>query len=83
MRRGLCPASWSRPRPAGRDELRASKDVEELAAMRRAQAQRITDEAFQALLNFIRPGQTEREVAARLVYELLRRGGGRCPLIPS
>lgn len=59
------------------DGLRASKDGEELAAMEKAQ--RITDEAFQAILNFIRPGQTEREVAARLVYELLRRGGERSP----
>lgn len=45
-------------------------------------AQRITDEAFLAILNFIRPGQTEREVAARLVYELLRRGGERVSFDP-
>ena len=62
------------------DGLRASKDGEELAAMEKAQ--RITDEAFQAILNFIRPGQTEREVAARLVYELLRRGGERVSFDP-
>ena len=62
------------------DGLRAAKDEEELARMR--QAQRITDEAFQAILNFIRPGQTEREVAARLVYELLRRGGERVSFDP-
>ena len=47
------------------DELRASKDEGELALMRRAQE--ITDEAFRAILNFIRPGMTEREIAARLV----------------
>ena len=62
------------------DGLRASKDGEELAAMEKAQ--RITDEAFQAILNFIRPGQTEREVTARLVYELLRRGGERVSFDP-
>ena len=62
------------------DGLRASKDGEELAAMEKAQ--RITAEAFQAILNFIRPGQTEREVAARLVYELLRRGGERVSFDP-
>ena len=44
--------------------------------MRRAQE--ITDEAFRAILNFIRPGMTEREIAARLVYELLGRGGEKC-----
>ena len=57
------------------DGLRASKDEGELALMRRAQA--ITDEAFRAILNFIRPGMTEREIAARLVYELLSRGGDK------
>ena len=45
------------------DGLRAAKDEEELARMR--QAQRITDEAFREILNFIRPGLTEQEVAAR------------------
>ena len=62
------------------DGLRASKDEGELALMRRAQA--ITDEAFRAILNFIRPGMTEREIAARLVYELLSRGGERVSFDP-
>ena len=53
------------------DGLRASKDEGELSLMRRAQ--QITDEAFKAILNYIRPGMTEREIAARLVYELLDR----------
>ena len=62
------------------DGLWAAKDEEELARMR--QAQRITDEAFREILNFIRPGLTEQEVAARLVYELLRRGGRRVSFDP-
>lgn len=62
------------------DGLRASKDEGELALMRRAQA--ITDEAFKAILNFIRPGMTEREIAARLVYELLSRGGEKVSFDP-
>ena len=62
------------------DGLRASKDKEELALMRRAQA--VTDEAFKAILNFIRPGMTEREIAARLVYELLSRGGDKVSFDP-
>ena len=62
------------------DGLLAAKDEEELARMR--QAQRITDEAFREILNFIRPGLTEQEVAARLVYELLRRGGRRVSFDP-
>jgi len=62
------------------EELRASKDEGELALMRRAQE--ITDEAFRAILNFIRPGMTEREIAARLVYELLSRGGEKVSFDP-
>lgn len=62
------------------DGLRAAKDPEELAVMRRAQ--QITDEAFKAILNFIRPGMTEREIAARLVYEMMRRGGERVSFDP-
>ncbi len=60
--------------------LRASKDPEELHAIR--QAQKITDLAFKEVLNFIRPGLTEQEVAARLVYEMLRRGGERVSFDP-
>ncbi len=62
------------------DDLRASKDAEELESMRRAQV--ITDEAFRAVLNFIRPGMTEQEIAARLVYEMLRRGGEKVSFPP-
>ena len=62
------------------DDLRAAKDEEELDIMRRAQE--ITDEAFKAILNFIRPGLTEREIAARLVYELMRRGGEKMSFDP-
>ena len=62
------------------DGLRASKDEEEIAAM--LQAQKITDAAFGEILNYIRPGLTEQEVAARLVYELLRRGGRKVSFDP-
>lgn len=62
------------------DELRASKDADELAVMERAQ--NITDEAFRAILSYIRPGMTEREIAARIVYELLRRGGEQVSFDP-
>ena len=62
------------------DGLRASKDREELDAM--LQAQKITDEAFGEILNYVRPGLTEQEVAARLVYELLRRGARKVSFDP-
>lgn len=61
-------------------ELRASKDAEELAAMR--QAQKITDAVFQEMLTFIKPGMTEREVAAYLVYQLLLHGGEKTSFDP-
>ena len=62
------------------DELRSAKDADELDAMR--QAQRITDETFTAILDFLRPGLTEKEVAARLVYEMLRRGAEKVSFDP-
>jgi len=46
--------------------LRAVKDEEELEMMRRAQA--ITDRAFTEILNYVKPGVSEREIAARLTY---------------
>jgi len=52
--------------------LRASKDQEELACMQKAQE--ITDTAFDAICGIIRPGMTESEIAAQLVYEMLCRG---------
>lgn len=55
--------------------LRAVKDGEEQAVMRRAQV--IADKAFDNILDFIRPGMTEREIAARLVYELMLLGAER------
>ncbi len=62
------------------DELRASKDEDELEAMKKAQ--KITDDTFRAILSFIRPGMTEREVAARLVYEMLRMGAEKVSFDP-
>ena len=78
--RELSPLCELIPAQSLLDGLRASKDGEELAAMR--QAQKITDEAFEEVLNYIRPGLTEQEVAARLVYELLRRGARKVSFDP-
>ncbi len=55
--------------------LRMVKDQGELATMR--EAQRITDEALLEILDFIRPGLTESEVAARLTYIMARKGAQR------
>jgi len=52
--------------------LRMVKDAEELARIRAACA--LVDDAFQWLLEFVRPGRTEREVAIELEYRLKRAG---------
>jgi len=60
--------------------LRASKDAEEIALMEKAQA--ITDRAFSAILQFIRPGMTEQEIAAKLQYDMLRFGAEKMSFTP-
>ena len=60
--------------PAGdlMSELRASKDEDELHSM--IAAQRISEKALEDTLQIIRPGMTEKEVAAELVYCMLKYG---------
>ncbi|HJB12458.1 MAG TPA: Xaa-Pro peptidase family protein [Candidatus Oscillibacter excrementigallinarum] len=53
-------------------ELRAVKDPEELEIM--ISAQRIAEKALADILNEIRPGVTEKEIAARLQYLMLHYG---------
>ena len=53
-------------------ELRAVKDPEELDVM--VAAQRIAERALTEVLNKIRPGVTEKEIAARLQYLMLHYG---------
>ena len=62
----LCPAQ------SILSELRAGKTEEEIDCMIRAQ--RISEAALEETLQIIRPGMTEREVAAELVYRMLRHG---------
>lgn len=52
--------------------LRASKSEEELVYLR--EAQRISEKALEETLAVIKPGMTEREVAAELVYHMLKNG---------
>lgn len=53
-------------------ELRQVKDAEELEQM--VAAQRIAEKALDNILNEIRPGVTEKEIAARLQYLMLHEG---------
>lgn len=54
------------------NRLRSQKQPHELEYMR--QAQDITDAAFAEVLKHIRPGVTEREIAAEITYQMLLRG---------
>ena len=58
----------------------ASKDEDELQRIRLAQE--ITDDVFAHLLGWLRPGLTERDVAAEVVYQHLRRGAERMSFEP-
>ena len=53
-------------------QMRRIKDEGELAAMGRAI--RVAEDAFRATTATIRPGQTELDIAARLEFEMKRRG---------
>lgn len=53
-------------------ELRGSKDEEELSCM--TAAQRIAEGALEKILKEIRPGMTEKEIAARLNYLMVSAG---------
>ncbi len=55
------------------NSLRASKDESELRSMRRAQA--IAEKALDDVLHIIRPGVSERDIAAEITYRLLKHGG--------
>lgn len=52
--------------------FRQTKEPWEVEVMRRAQT--ITDKTFKELLAVIRPGMTEKELAAELIYGLYRNG---------
>ena len=60
--------------PAGNlfETLRASKTEDEIACM--IEAQRISEKALETVLHIIKPGMTERQVAAELVYNMLKNG---------
>lgn len=53
-------------------ELRAAKTGEEIQSMRQAQA--ISELALEDVLHLIKPGMTEKQVMAELVYSMLRHG---------
>lgn len=62
------------------DGLRTYKDQEEIDRM--IKAQRISEKAFEEILTFIKPGVTEKEIAARLEYDMLRFGAEKMSFDP-
>lgn len=70
----LCPASRQLT------QLRQVKDPEEIAAIEAAQ--RITEQAYAAIVEEIRPGVSEREIAARLQYLMLHFGAEKMSFDP-
>jgi Xaa-Pro aminopeptidase len=58
----------------------ASKTLEEIDRLRRAQ--KITDQVFTDIVSLIRPGVTEREIAAEIVYRHIREGADRVSFDP-
>ncbi|MCB0719457.1 MAG: aminopeptidase P family protein, partial [Bacteroidetes bacterium] len=69
-----------RPEPGILDSLRCRKSDEEIRSIRRAQF--ITDEVFGELLDTLKPGMSERHVAAEIVYRHMRRGAERMSFEP-
>jgi Xaa-Pro aminopeptidase len=66
--------------PSPLKRLKACKSDTEIETMRKAQ--KVTDEVFEHLLGFVSPGMTEREVAAEIVYQHLKRGAERMSFEP-
>jgi Xaa-Pro aminopeptidase len=67
-------AGWKQPLELSETvpQLRAVKDTQEIAQLKAAQA--ITDAAFTHMLDILRPGLTEREVATELEFFMRRTG---------
>ena len=61
-------------------DLRAVKDEEEIKTL--IAAQRIAEKALQEVLEFIKPGRTEKEISAFLQYRMLCNGADRMSFEP-
>lgn len=74
MEQDIPDVDWV-PTEAWVEEIRGSKDADELAVMQ--QAIDLADEAFEHILGFLTPGRTEKEVALELEFFMRRRGAER------
>jgi len=62
------------------DNLRQSKSIQERDFIRKAQE--ITEKTFAQVLEIITPDMTEKELAAEIIYRLLKNGGERMSFEP-
>jgi len=62
------------------DTLRLSKSAEERDYIKKSQE--ITDKTFTQILSIITPDMTERELAAEIIYRLLKNGGEKTSFDP-
>lgn len=61
-------------------KLRSAKESWEIERMRKAQ--RIAEHALDEILGWIQPGQTEKQIAAELVYRMMRAGAEKMSFDP-
>lgn len=61
-------------------ELRQTKSAEEIECI--VAAQRIAERALDEICGFIQPGMTEKEIAAKLIYDMLRFGADKLSFEP-
>jgi Xaa-Pro aminopeptidase len=78
-RSGVAAPAALRDVHAELDEMRLIKDAEEIALMRRAAA--ISARAHRRAMRAARPGRSEHEIEAELLYEF-RRSGAQAPAYP-
>ena len=71
LRRAVRPARLVKMPPVAMEQ-RLVKDASEITLL--TKAVRVAESAFRATVKQIRPGMTERQIAARLLYEMLSRG---------
>jgi len=76
----IFPKASFRAESAVFTKMRELKDDIELDNIRRAQL--ITDEVFLSLLEIIKPGVSEREIAAEIRYKLVALGAEKCSFDP-
>ena len=69
---GICGFNNMKPLGESVNDLRIIKEEWELENLRRAEA--IGDMAFEEILNFIRPGVSELQIAAELEYSMKKNG---------